>query len=550
LISVLLGLIVGPATSLPGDPAHGLADHAQGTILAGLNDLSMAGTRVAGLDAVATIPALDVALLSVPADQEMDTLETLRRNPAVTFAELDYAAYAAEGITPNDPGWVHQWGPQTIHAPEAWLVSQGSPGVVIAVLDSGVTLGHPDLNDQLWVNPGEVPANGIDDDGNSKVDDVWGWHFYQMYDEQVQAYVPRENNQIADDNGHGTHVAGIAGAEMDNGLGIAGVAPASRLLIVKVLDQYGNGWYSDIAQGIVYAVENGASIVNLSLGGAAPSETLQAAVDYAHSRGVLVVAAAGNSGGPVLYPAACEDVLAVAATDVHDQHASFSNYGPEVDVAAPGVDIYSTWPWRDGYWTLSGTSTASPHVAGLAALIRSFDDALGPDQVAQVLARTAVDVHAAGWDPYTGWGRIDAQAAMRYLQGDSLNLHKAVDAPRLGAAGPVTYTITATNEGQILGGIVLTDALPAEVQLLSADPPGSYEPATHELVWAPLTATTGAWFTATVVVTTTVAELPPCALISNTVYLAHDGRSAALQATASHRARACYTYFPIISKGR
>jgi uncharacterized repeat protein (TIGR01451 family) len=388
----------------------------------------------------------------------------------------------------------------------------------------------------------------MDDDGNGKVDDVWGWHFYHSWD--GQSFVPRENNQIADDYGHGTHVAGIAGAEMDNGLGIAGMAAASRLLIVKVLDQYGTGWYSDIAQGIVYAVESGATIVNLSLGGAAPSETLQAAVDYAHSRGVLVVAAAGNSGGPVLYPAACEDVLAVAATDIHDQHASFSNYGPEVDVAAPGVDIYSTWPWRDGYWTQSGTSTASPHVAGLAALIRSFEDTLGPDQVAQVLMTTARDAHIPGWDPYTGWGRIDAEAAMHYLQNDSLDLHKAVDAPSFGAAGPVTYTITATNEGQILSGIVLTDALPAEVLLLSADPPGTYDPATHELVWGPLTATTGAWFTATVVVTTTVAELPPCALISNTVYLARDGRSAALQATASHRARACYTYFPIISKAR
>lgn len=337
---------------------------------------------------------------------------------------------------------------------------------------------------------------------------------------------------------------------MDNGLGIAGMAAASRLMIVKVLDQYGTGWYSDIAQGIVYAVDNGASIVNLSLGGTQPSETLQAAVDYAYSHGVLVVAAAGNDGGAVRYPAACEHVLAVAATDTVDQRASFSNYGPQVDIAAPGVDIYSTWPWRDGYWTQSGTSMATPHAAGLAALIRSFNPTLNPMQVTQIITSTALDAHTPGWDPYTGWGRIDAQSAMLYLERYPLNLHKAVDAPRLVAGAPVTYTITIGNDGQTLGGIVLSDTLPAGVEFASADPPGTYDPATRELVWGPLTATTGAWFTATVVVTTAVTEISPCSLITNTVYLYHESKESPLQATASHRARPCHAYFPTISVGR
>ena len=181
---------------------------------------------------------------------------------------------------------------------------------------------------------------------------------------------------------------------------------------VKVLDQYGNGWYSDIAAGIVFAADNGAKIINLSLGGAAASPTLCRAAAYAHQKGALLVAAAGNAGAAVLYPAACDGVLAVAATDRADQRASFSNYGPEVDLAAPGVDIYSTWPWLDGYFTKSGTSMAAPHVSGVAALVWSRWPEWDNVAVSRQIIETAVDVDVAGWDPYTGWGRLDAAAAV------------------------------------------------------------------------------------------------------------------------------------------
>jgi len=358
----------------------------------------------------AEIAPLRVLSLRVPAGREAATVVALRRDPRVAFAGLDYVASAADGFTPNDPGWTQQWGPQQIGAPLAWSVTVGNTATVIAVVDSGVTLSHPDLVDRLWVNAGEIPANGLDDDGNGQADDVWGWHFYHWWD--GQAYAPGENNLVIDDLGHGTHVAGIAGATVNNGVGIAGIAGGCRLMAVKVLDQYGVGWYSDIAAGIVYAVDNGARIVNLSLGGSSPSEALQASVDYAHARGVLVVAAAGNDGGAVLYPAACQHALAVAATDRDDQHPSFSNHGPEVDVAAPGVDIYSTWPWRDGYFTKSGTSMAAPHVAGLAALIWSQHPDYTPDQVQQCITQTALDVGPPGWDEYAGWGRIDAGRAV------------------------------------------------------------------------------------------------------------------------------------------
>jgi subtilisin family serine protease len=281
----------------------------------------------------------------------------------------------------------------------------------VAVVDSGVSLGHPDLASKLWVNPDEVPGNGKDDDGNGKVDDVKGWHFFHQW--TPGGYMPGENARVDDEFGHGTHVAGIIAAAANNGAGIAGITWLGAVMPVRVLDNYGNGWYSDIAAGIVYAAENGAKIINLSLGGAAASTTLCEAVRYAYEKkGALVVVATGNTGGAVYYPAACEDVLAVAATDRADQRAGFSNYGAQVDLAAPGVDIYSTWPWLDGYFVMSGTSMAAPHVSGVAALVWSRWPAWSNDAVSRRITETAVDVGSPGWDKYTGWGRLDAAAAV------------------------------------------------------------------------------------------------------------------------------------------
>jgi subtilisin family serine protease len=200
---------------------------------------------------------------------------------------------------------------------------------------------------------------------------------------------------------------------------------------VKVLDMYGTGWYSDIAAGIIYAVDNGARIVNLSLGGEGASETLCAAVEYAYNRNALVVAAAGNTSGAVMYPAACAQALAVAATDEADVRASFSNHGPELDVAAPGVGIYSTWCRQDVYlgtclgsyyFAKSGTSMATPHVSGLAALVWSHWPEWTNEQVARRIQQTAVDLGEPGWDEWYGWGRVDARAALALLQRSFLPL--------------------------------------------------------------------------------------------------------------------------------
>ncbi|MCP4540858.1 MAG: peptidase S8 [Chloroflexi bacterium] len=409
----LLAVIQRSATSRADSYCTGT--YAPGIILVGFRDDVSAAERKSGLNVTSTIPGIDVSTLRVPVGHECTALETLRSDPRITFAELDYAVRATDVITPNDPGWTNQWGPAKIQAPVAWDVITGTPDVVIAVLDSGVRLNHPDLVDNLWTNPGEIPNNGIDDDGNGKVDDFWGWHFYHEWN--GQDFVPQEDNQVADDHGHGTHVTGIAAAKINNGVGIAGIAGGSRVMTVKVLDQYGDGWYSDIAQGIIYAVDNDAQIINLSLGAEPSSETLQEAVNYAHAHGVLVIAATGNDGGSVLYPAACEHVLSVAATDQNDEWPGFSNYGPQVDVAAPGVDIYSTW-YTYYYFVRSGTSMATPHVSGLAALIWSAHPGLGAAQVTRIITSTAIDVNSGtlftGWDEYLGWGRIDAGKALAY----------------------------------------------------------------------------------------------------------------------------------------
>lgn len=364
-------------------------------------DLSLAAGQV---QILGQIPQLGVWLLQVP-EGSKSALSELERQPGVQYVELNYRANALE--TPNDERWPQQWALTKINAPQAWDITH-CQGVVIAMLDTGVYLQHPDLLNVLWTNPGEIPDNGRDDDGNGKVDDVHGWHFYQNCTTGV--CLPYENPIIQDENGHGTHITGIAVAETNNATGIAGVSWGARAMTVRVLDEYGDGYYYDIALGIVYAADNGAQVINLSLGGEAPSQVLQDAVNYAYSKGALVVAAAGNNGGAVFYPAACDNAIAVAATDANDQRLSFSNQGPEVDIAAPGDNIISTWPPPYLYYYKRGTSMATPHVSAAAALLWSWRPDWSNQQVQERLQAQADDVNSAlypGHDPYLGWGRLN-----------------------------------------------------------------------------------------------------------------------------------------------
>lgn len=362
---------------------------------------------------VGQIPQLGVLLLQVPAGSEKSMLEELQRQPAVQYVEPNYRAYAME--VPDDEQWPQQWALAKINAPQAWDIAH-CQDVVIAIVDTGAYLEHPDLSNTLWTNPDEIPANGRDDDANGKIDDIHGWHFYQNC--TTGTCLPYENPIIDDENGHGTHVTGIAAAETNNGTGVASVSWGARAMIIKVLDAYGDGYYYDIAAGIVYAADNGAQVINLSLGGETPSQLLQDAVNYAYGKGALVVAAAGNNGSAVFYPAACDNAIGVAATDANDQRLSFSNQGPEVDIAAPGEQILSTWLSSYFYYYKRGTSMATPHVSAAAALLWSWRPDWSNQQIQERLQTQADDVNSdlyPGHDPYLGWGRLNLYRALANL---------------------------------------------------------------------------------------------------------------------------------------
>lgn len=252
----------------------------------------------------------------------------------------------------------------------------------VAVLDSGVDVDHPDLRPNLWRNPGEIAANGIDDDQDGYVDDVYG------------ADLVRGHGSGIDRNGHGTHVAGIIAARGDHRRGVAGVCRRASLISVRVLGAGLRGHLAVAAAGIVYAVEHGAEVVNTSFGATHDSPELDAAVAFARARGVLIVASAGNAGTDTAthphYPSGLpsDNIVSVGATDALGHRAPFSNYGADVDLTAPGVEIISTWPGGT-YRRASGTSMAAAFVSGTAARLRARQD-LSPRAVRARLVRRAV----------------------------------------------------------------------------------------------------------------------------------------------------------------
>jgi subtilisin family serine protease len=358
-------------------------------------------------------------------------LELYSRLPGVDYAEPNYRLKAE--FVPNDPFFPAQrWYYNLTEAPQAWDVDRGEPSVAVAVLDSGVDITHPDLRDRIWRNPGEGVPNGVDDDGNGCVDDVNGCNFVDPENADLscgpQPVSP--SNQVIDDSGHGTFVAGIIGATGNNGLGVIGGAPGVTLMPVKVLDCTGAGTTADAAAGILYAARMGAQVINLSFGGVDPSETLQGAIATATGTyGVVVVAASGNQGTEgVTYPARYGQVIAVGASDRNspDARAPFSNWGPEVDVVAPGVDLVSTvpqalcdvhWycPGRQPYSVASGTSFAVAQVAALAALIRSHSPALTTNEIQFIIRAAALPLPDDGTPGWAGAGRIRMRRALEAI---------------------------------------------------------------------------------------------------------------------------------------
>ncbi len=302
----------------------------------------------------------DWKVLKVPAGQAGEVLAELKADESVEHAELD--AIMTANAVPNDPAYSSQWHLPKINAPQAWDYTKGSTSSKIAIIDTGVDLDHPDLVAKIV--PGYDFVNG---------------------------------DSIADDdNGHGTHVAGIAAASTNNSIDGAGVDWNAKIMPIKVLNAAGSGYTSDIISGVNWAVTNGAQIISLSLGGSSASTAFQTAIDNAWSAGAFIVAAAGGSASTTKnYPAAYNHVFSVAATDSADNKASFTTYGTWVDIAAPGTSILST-KMGGGMTTMSGASMSTPMVAGAAGLVRAANPGISNAGIESKLC--------AGADPIVGTG--------------------------------------------------------------------------------------------------------------------------------------------------
>lgn len=380
--------------------AQNANDWAKGRLLV----MPRAGLQDADVDKVAKafggnarrVGKSDLRIIDLPPQaSETAVLARLAHHPQLKFAELDRRVRLT--MATNDPYNGSEWHLPKIGADKAWDTTQGS-GVTIAILDSGVLASHPDLIANL------VP----------------GWNFYD------------NNNNTADVYGHGTAVAGAAAAAVNNGAGVAGIAGSAKIMPIRVTDTAGYGYYSTISQGITYAADHGARVANASFASLYSSSAVQSAAQYMKSKGGLVTVAAGNSGTNDGSPA-ITSMIPVSATDGNDAVAGWSSFGNYVAVAAPGVGIWTTNSSGD-YGAWSGTSFSSPVTAGVLALIMSAKPSLSSSQVEALLYSTALDLGTAGRDPYYGYGRIDAAAAVA-----AANVTVAVDtqAPSVAISAPL-----------------------------------------------------------------------------------------------------------------
>ena len=363
------------------------------------------------------LPLSELNVVDLPNDLGVgEAVQRYEASPAVEYAEPDFLLRPT--ISPNDPSNSRLYGLNNtgqsggtpdadVDAKEAWDTTTGAPGTVVAVVDEGVDVSHPDLKGNIWVNTDEVPGNGLDDDRNGYVDDV---HGYDFANDDPSIY------DAADGDDHGTHVAGTIAAQGNNGIGVTGVNWRGSIMVLKFMGANG-GNASDAVEALNYAVANGAAISNNSWGGSGSSLTLQQAISRAYSSGHLFVAAARNSGSnndaTPSYPASYgnANIISVAATDDRDALASFSNFGGStVDLAAPGVNILSTLP-GNRYGSYSGTSMATPHVAGVAALLKSRDGTLDDAQVKARLLNSVDKKANLDGKVLTG-GRLNAASAL------------------------------------------------------------------------------------------------------------------------------------------
>ncbi|WP_051319648.1 MULTISPECIES: S8 family serine peptidase [Planktothrix] len=379
------------------------------------NEISNLQAQI-GVTKVSTASQLGIDIWQIPSGTVEKIISTYKNDPRFEYIEPDYiitledvekpssATESSEKITPqattpNDPGYSQLWGLNNtgqsggtadadIDAPEAWDIQKGNQNLVIGVIDTGVDYNHPDLSANIWTNPGEIAGDGIDNDNNGYIDDTRGWDF---------AY--NDNNPM-DVHGHGTHVSGTIAGKGNNGVGVTGVAWNAKIMPLKFLNDSGSGYLSDAILAINYATAKGVKLTNNSWGGGGYTQALSDAINTAGQQGALFIAAAGNSSQNTdttpAYPASYDlaNIISVASTTRTDGLSWFSNYGATtVDLGAPGSDIYSTLP-NSSYGTYSGTSMASPHVTGAAALLWSQNPTWTAQQVKNRLMSTGDSISA------------------------------------------------------------------------------------------------------------------------------------------------------------
>ena len=345
-----------------------------------------------------------------------------------------------------------------------WDIEQGDQSIIVAILDYGIKLDHPEFSGRLWTNPNET-LNGIDDDNNGYIDDINGWDFANNDDDPT------------DDHGHGTNVTGIIGANSNNNLGYSGIDWNCKLMIGKILDENNSGYYSWWTDAIYYAVDNGAKVINMSVGGSGFSSSMKDAIDYAYNNGVTVVACMMNeNNNTIFYPAGYQNTIAVGATNPNDERSapffwsttSGSNYGNHIDVVAPGNYIYGLNYQSDTnynfYW--GGTSQAAPLVTGLSSLLLAQDTDKTPDDIRSIIRNTAEDQvgnvseDISGFDIYYGYGRINAYQAL--LQ-SSLSINEITNPINLSISPNPLSTFATVNSALKFNTVLIHNILGVEV---------------------------------------------------------------------------------------
>jgi len=410
-LAPILALLLACLSAIPGGPKlvdSAFASAPDGRLVVTWRDDAPNALTVDGVAAVQTShTSRHRSVVVARAGHAEQVAERLRNDPRVGSVVPDAVGRVTDwpaDTAPDDSLYAtNQHDLDVIGMPAAWQLTTGSTSVVVAILDTGYEYAHPDL--------AAIPT-------------VWPRN------------TRNDTKTVTDGYGHGTHVAGTIAAQTNNGIGVAGIAPGVTIMPVKVMDSNGYGYWSDFLEGVDWARIHGADVINLSLGGTltmSQAAAWQPVFDAAYEAGVLVVAAAGNNNrNEPFYPASFHHVISVAATTNSDAKASFSNFGPAVDIAAPGSSITSTYVGST-YRSMSGTSMATPHVVGLAALVRSYHPEFTVDEVEAAIELTAVDLGAPGRDDYFGNGRIQADQALAWVPPDVIAPVAALTAPLQGA---------------------------------------------------------------------------------------------------------------------